>query len=327
MFFKNYEYFLAIAKEGSLSEAARKLYITQPALSNYLKRLEQKLGIELFDHSSSPLKLTYYGERYLSYLNQSIRLEQNMQKEFRDIQNEQQGKIRFGLALWRGSVLLPLVLPVFSKRFPLVEYSFVEGRSSFLQKELLNGNLDFSIMNMPESINYDYLVSEEITQERILLAGRKDHPLVEAALRASRSNAGGLYEAAGSGNSAPDIGSKAGILPHFDVRLLADETVFLTSAGQNLTVIVDNLFSQHDLDPHTISTANLTTAINLVSVGMGFTFIPEGGAGSLPDNLALFTVGDGSELSWPLVVLYRKTDRISNHARTFIDTMKELFVI
>lgn len=307
MFFKNYEYFLAIAKEGSLSEAARKLYITQPALSNYLKRLEQKLGIELFDHSSSPLKLTYYGERYLSYLNQSIRLEQNMQKEFRDIQNEQQGKIRFGLALWRGSVLLPLVLPVFSKRFPLVEYSFVEGRSSFLQKELLNGNLDFSIMNMPESINYDYLVSEEITQERILLAGRKDHPLVEAALGASRCS--------------------TDILPHFDVRLLADETVFLTSAGQNLTVIVNNLFSQHDLAPRTISTANLTTAINLVSVGMGFTFIPEGGAGSLPDNLALFTVGDSIELSWPLVVLYRKTDRISNHARAFIDTMKELFAV
>lgn len=321
MFFKNYEYFLAIAKEGSLSQAAKKLYITQPALSNYLKRLEQKLGVELFDHNTSPLKLTYYGERYLSYLNQAVRLEQNMQKEFRDIRNEQQGKIRFGLALWRGSVLLPLVLPVFAGRYPLVEYSFVEGRSSILQKELLNGNLDFAIMNMPEAVNYDYLVSEEITQERILLAGHKNHALVKSALSAS-GNASGAALGAVSGTT---FGTAFGPLPCFDIRLLADETVFLTSAGQNLTVIVDNLFSQYDLSPHIISTANLTTAINLVSVGMGFTFIPEGGMGSLPDTLSLFTTGENSGLVWPLVVLYRKTDRISHHARAFIDTMKELF--
>ena len=88
---------------------------------------------------------------------------------------------------------------------------------------------------------------------------------------------------------------------------------------------MDNLLSQYDLSPRIISTANLTTAINLVSAGMGFTFIPEGGAATLPDNLELFTVGDGSGLVWPLVVLYRKTDRISHHARAFIDTMKELF--
>lgn len=306
MFFKNYEYFLAIAKEGSLSQAAKKLYITQPALSNYLKRLEGRLGVDLFDHNTSPLKLTYYGERYLTYLNQAIRLEQNLQKEFRDIKNELQGKIRFGLALWRGSVLLPLVLPVFSRRFPLVEYSFVEGRSSFLQKELLNGNLDFAIMNMPETINYDFLVSEELTQERILLAGHRNHPLVESALAAS--------------------GCDADSRPHFDISLLAEETFFLTSAGQNLTVIVENLFSQYDLSPRIITTANLTTAINLVSAGMGFAFIPEGGAGCLPGNLALFTIGGSNGFSWPLVALYRKTDRISRHARAFIDTAKELFL-
>ena len=47
MYFKNYEYFLMIAEEGSISKAADKLYLTQPSLSKYLKRLEENLGLVL----------------------------------------------------------------------------------------------------------------------------------------------------------------------------------------------------------------------------------------------------------------------------------------
>ena len=54
MFFKNYEYFLAIVEKGGLTRAAESLYISQPSLSKYLSRLEENLGVELFDHGSYP---------------------------------------------------------------------------------------------------------------------------------------------------------------------------------------------------------------------------------------------------------------------------------
>ena len=57
----NYEYFLTIAEVGNLTKAAQILYTTQPALSQYLKRLEKSLGVELFDRSTSPLKLLFPG--------------------------------------------------------------------------------------------------------------------------------------------------------------------------------------------------------------------------------------------------------------------------
>ena len=64
MVLHNYEYFVAIVDEGSLTKAAEHLYVSQPSLSQYLKRLEASLGVELFDRSTSPLRLTYTGERY-----------------------------------------------------------------------------------------------------------------------------------------------------------------------------------------------------------------------------------------------------------------------
>jgi DNA-binding transcriptional LysR family regulator len=55
MIFKNYNYFLTINKEKNITRAAEKLFISQPSLSKYLKRLESKLEIDLFDHSTNPL--------------------------------------------------------------------------------------------------------------------------------------------------------------------------------------------------------------------------------------------------------------------------------
>lgn len=68
MYFKNYEYFLMIAEEGSISKAADKLYLTQPSLSKYLKRLEENLGVELFSRDRYPLALTQAGIIYKRYV-------------------------------------------------------------------------------------------------------------------------------------------------------------------------------------------------------------------------------------------------------------------
>ena len=62
------ETFLAIAQAGSVSKAAQGLYLSQPAVSRSLKRLEEDLGVQLFDREAAPLRLTQAGERYLRYV-------------------------------------------------------------------------------------------------------------------------------------------------------------------------------------------------------------------------------------------------------------------
>lgn len=94
MVLHNYEYFVAIVDEGSLTKAAEHLYVSQPSLSQYLKRLEANLGVELFDRSASPLRLTYTGERYYQYVLQMMKLDENIRREFQDIKNQTSGRLR-----------------------------------------------------------------------------------------------------------------------------------------------------------------------------------------------------------------------------------------
>ena len=149
MFFKNYQYFLAIVEYGGLTRAAEALYISQPSLSKYLSRLEANLGVELFDHSASPLKLTYAGERYYDYVKRLQLMEQRLTREFEDIRADDSGEIRLGIAQWRGAILLPRLLPRFHKVYPRVDVSITEGRASQVETALTQGKLDFCLMNLP----------------------------------------------------------------------------------------------------------------------------------------------------------------------------------
>ena len=90
---RNPEYFIAIVESGSLTKAAKKLYLSQPYLSQYLKQLEQSLGVELFDHSVSPLTPTYAGQLFYRYLLRQIHQEENFRQLITDLKNEDAGRI------------------------------------------------------------------------------------------------------------------------------------------------------------------------------------------------------------------------------------------
>lgn len=307
MLFKNYEYFLAITETKNLSQAAEKLYLSQPSLSKYLKRLETNLGIELFDHHSSPLKLTYAGERYLEYVTTVAKLDKQLQKEFSEIRKNDRGKITLGLALWRSSYMLPEVLPSFFLTYPNIEVKVVEGKSSFLVNELLKDRLDLCILNPVPNLDYQNLDYEVLMNERILLLSHADHPIVK------RFCPDGLVS-----------DSSHGFFPHIDISLIENERFFLTKDGQNLTLTISSFFSKHHLHPSRIfETENLTTAINMVSAGMGFTFVPEAGTapGNLPANVALFTI-DEPPLQWPLAVFYQSSSYVSHAAQHFVELLK-----
>ena len=64
---RQFMYVSMAAECGSFTKAAEKLFITQPALSSYISKLEEELGVRLFDRSVTPLGLTYAGEKYLAY--------------------------------------------------------------------------------------------------------------------------------------------------------------------------------------------------------------------------------------------------------------------
>ena len=302
---QNTDYFLAIVEEGSLTKAAERLYISQPSLSQYLKRLETSLNAELFDHSSSPLRLTYTGQRYYEYVLEVKRLDQHIKQEIEDIRNEKSGRIRLGVAFWRGACFLPEVFPEFHRQFPDIRIELTEEKSIMLQKELLDEHIDISIANIGNDMNYDKFSVEVFKRERILFAMPTHHPLTSAILR----NAEYVHA-----------------WPKFPFSQLEKIPLILTTPGQNLTRQVQAFFAARNISPNILmETSNLTTAINLVACGMGAAFVPEEGAHICHhDGAVTFFTLDDPELTWDLAAIYKKGAYVSHVCRQFIDFSKQL---
>lgn len=304
MLFKNHEYFLMIVACGSLSKAADKLFLSQPSLSKYLSRLEKNLGIDLFSRKSYPLKLTYAGKLYHDYVNQVVDLEKQLLREFSMIRKDGHDSVSLGIGPWRGTCILPVLLPTLAEKHPGIDIRVLEGESDFLQNAILKNNVDFCITSLP--INYENLSYEIVLHEKVLLVGNNEHPLVKK-MRGHWKN-GDLY-------------------PHLDILQLKTERFFVTTPGQNLARIIHDFFSRSDFRPKKIlEIQNLTTAFSLVVQGMGFSFLPESALKimSIPDNITFFTVGT-PPLSWSLAAVYKKGVRVTKSVRLIIDILKELF--
>ena len=91
MDFKELEYFSTIAKCGNLTYAARQLYVSQPTLSKFLQKLEEDLGLVLFQRGSRRLELTYAGQRYYAHVERILSQKREMDAEMMDILRSDRG--------------------------------------------------------------------------------------------------------------------------------------------------------------------------------------------------------------------------------------------
>ena len=83
MLYEKLDYVLAIAEEQNLTRAAKKLYISQPTLTMYLNRLEENLGVKLFDRRKTPITITPAGRRYIEKMTEISEEEQILQRRIK----------------------------------------------------------------------------------------------------------------------------------------------------------------------------------------------------------------------------------------------------
>lgn len=302
MFVKNPEYFLTIVKERSISRAAERLYLSQPYLSQYLAKLEGSLGVVLLDRSRSPLRLTPAGELFHAYLERQSFLDRQLVSDLRDLRDKKRPVLHIGVSPWRGSTLLPDILPLFEGQYPDVQVVLHEAPVPELG-ELAEANvIDFCVMQPPD--NLAELTYEPVMRERIFLVGHRDHP---------------LFRGLNGGRGDPK--------PFPDLRLLEHERVVMLPPDWRLSRLLYNTFSVHSVEPQNLLiTTNTTTAINLAAEKLGFAFLQESGVSRTPylDRLACFTVGE-PPLTCPLAVVYKKNGFLSPAARAFIDLIKNFY--
>ena len=129
-----YRYLSALVSQGSFSQAARYLDISQPSLSQFIQRLEAEAGTELIDRTSRPLRLTAAGDCFLQTERRIEQLRDLRTKEIADIGAGIRGHVRLGVSQYRSSYFLPLVLPRFRSLFPAIDITLVSTTNSPTQR-------------------------------------------------------------------------------------------------------------------------------------------------------------------------------------------------
>lgn len=288
------QYVLQVAEEKSFSRAAEKLHIAQPSLSQQVLKLEQQLGIKLFERGVSPLELTYGGERFVEKAGNILDQLEQLRKEMEDVAKLKKGRLVIGSLPITGSHLLPAVLPVFQQKYPGIEISLVEDTTSNLEDLTGKGKTDFTLLTVP--LMRDVLDYEPVVTEEILLAVPPDHRL---AARANRRKSVRLSD-------------------------ISEESFIFLKRGQGFRTIVLNLCKQAGFEPNVVfESSNIEMVQSLTASGMGLSFVPKMVAGSgWTKRQPVYLQLEGNPTR-TIVVAYRKGRYLSQASRLFMDILKE----
>lgn len=171
-------YVIAVADCQSVSKAAEKLYVTQPSLSQYIHSVEKQLGIQLFDRSQNPIRLTDAGQLYVSWARQILAMEENMQNALSDLMGMQKGSVRLGASSFRVRCLLARSIAAFHAQYPQIHISIQEADMRQLKDMLIAGELDFAIGTGTFEDKQFHV--EPLSEEHLYLAVSPEHRLCKS---------------------------------------------------------------------------------------------------------------------------------------------------
>ncbi|MDF2564927.1 MAG: transcriptional regulator, LysR family [Massilibacillus sp.] len=302
MEYRQLKYVLKVAEEKSFSLAAKKLYISQPSLSQLILKLEEKIGAALFDRSCTPLQLTYIGKLYVEMAQQILDLSDQFIKKVDDAANLRRGRLTIGSSPFRNTYLLSQIIPIFTQKFLGIELILREDTTLNLEDLAREGLTDFSLSLLPINLNvFDY---EELFQEELLLALPPQHPLC---LKFKREP--GDYSN----------------LPAIKIKDVAQTPFILMDQGQKLHKTLFDLCTQAKFNPHILlETQSMDAAQALVGAGMG--------AALLPDTLVRATISTSKSPCYfsldpaphrTVIIIYRKGRYLSHPAQAFIRLLRE----
>ena len=244
-------YIKTIAQTGSISKAAKLLYVSQPSLSQMLKQAEEEIGLKLFDRSKSPLAPTYAGERYLAAAEKMLNTEEQLEKELFAIRSEDYGRLRVGISVSRAIQILPDMLPQFREKYPNVEFELTECGSAALNEKLKSGEIDLAFAT---TVYDEPLLSYELLEVETLgvIAGRGapiTKKIAAGTMVSVEDLKGNVFVNLNKGHSARNVQDKmfeeAGFKP--DVMLEANslDLVRLLALKAGGCVILPNIYSNY----------------------------------------------------------------------------------
>src|SRR5437764_7801278 len=266
---KQLKAFLAIAEAKTFTAGARRVNVTQAAISMQIRQLEEELGLPVFTRTPRRVILTEAGEYLLDRARKIMREHDTAVAEIAEVAGAEHGRLRIGSAsAMFATQQLPLILQRLSTKFPQAELSVSSGTSQTLVDKIMHGEIDTAFVSLPvenSSITTDLLFSDEI----VAIAHPK-HTLAKEKF--------------------------------ISAAALAGEKLILGERGGNTRRMIDDFFNAANVRPNIAMELTRQEAVNQMAeanLGVGMA-----GAKSIADEIRegrlISWMIEGAEINWEL---------------------------
>ena len=252
-----------IYQEKSFSKAAQKLFIAQPSLSVMVKRIEQQIGLPLFDRTTKPIQLTEAGREYIAAVERLNHAETAFHNYVQAVNDLDAGSLGIGSNQLLSSLVLPRYITQFAQKYPKIKLTVLDANSTTLENAIMSGQLDIIIGN--HTLPKDLFEQKHIADERLLLA-------VPAAFTEN-------VEAAPFQLTYEDILNcrhfdKA--LPPVPLRLFSHVPFVLMNRDNDTRKLTNALFTDAGITPHVLLEMDrLVTLYSYIELGLAASIVSD----------------------------------------------------
>lgn len=300
---KYYEYLIATSEYGNITKAAKALYITQPALSKAILKLESEFGTNIFEKVNGKLVPTTSGEVIINSGKEILNIESNYMDELDEIKNLNTGTISISITPTRDLYILLIVLPEFRKKFPNFDVSIHEKGINEIENSILNRESKIGIyINDTHNKNLSY---EIIQDEEVVIGVSKSSKYLKYTEDREEFN-----------------------FPWIDLTLLKDEVFFISDPYKaKLGKLANIYFEEYNIKPKTMVIKNMETRLSLASIGEGVAFSYEIGNNFIKNydkNLTFLSIGKERRNN-EFVISYLNGTELNDAYKEFINITKNYF--
>ncbi len=301
MNFQELEQIICVAEERRISYAAEKLFVSQPALSQAIKRVEKKTGYALFVRTPEGLVLTPEGEGFVKIARQIMTLKSELSANLKEVANYHIGRLTIGLPAFWSSGILPAILGKFCGLYPGVEITIKEAVSSQLENMLLKREIDVAITML--DINSNKVSHSVLLCEEMLIAVSPKNKI------------------AGRGIFVEGLA-----YPTVSPELLKGQTFILSYTNQWIRQFADDFFAVNNFEPKGLMFVNSIETIKQLTLrNLGISFVPMSYVWYDPPNerLVYFCIKDNSLPKWTLRTASLKANMDNKMISTFVRLLSD----
>lgn len=279
------QYFQMVCQLNSITQAAEKLFVSQPTITNSIKNLEKELSIVLFDRSKKHLLPTAEGRVFLKRVDEILMQVNNATSEMKEYHDLKKGVLTIGVPPMIGTFLFPKLLINFQKSYPNIKLNITEYGSTTIKRMVEKEDIDLGLI-ISDSTN-KLLTSLPISNSELFVCVKKEHPL-----------------------------SKQSTITFKDLK---NEPIILLNEGFYIRQKVLESFNEFNIQPNIIlSSTHLETIKGLTTSGVGISFVLKE---IFEDNEKIATIPLNPAIPINISLVWKKDHYLSNASKAFIDLL------